>query len=46
MLSDIGYSDTLDIVIFLSFSSFPYLRTPHREFIGYSALMVIVIIWP
>ena len=36
----------LDIVIFLSLGIFPHLRIPHTKFIGYSDIMVIVIIWP
>ena len=43
---DIGYSDILDKVIFLSLDIFPHLRIPHTKFIGYSYIMVIVIIWP
>ena len=38
-------SDILDIVILLSLSIFPHLRIPHTKFIGYSDIMVIVIIW-
>ena len=44
--SNIGYSDILDIVIFLSLGIFLYLRIPHTRFIEYSGIMVIVIIWP
>ena len=44
--SDNGYSDILDIVILLSLSIFPHLHIRHTKFIGYSDIMVIVIIWP
>ena len=43
---DIGYRDILDLVIFLSLGILPHLRIPHTKFIGYSDIMVIVIIWP
>ena len=44
--SDNGYSDILDIVILLSLSIFPHLHIRHTKCIGYSDIMVIVIIWP
>ena len=44
--SDNGYSDILDIVMLLSISIFPHLHIRHTKFIGYSDIMVIVIIWP
>ena len=36
----------MDIVILLSLSIFPHLHIRHTKFIGYSDIMVIVIIWP
>ena len=43
--SDNGYSDILEIVILLSLSIFPHLHIRHTKCIGYSDIMVIVIIW-
>ena len=43
---DIGYSDIVDVVIFLSIGIFPHLRIPPTKFIGYSDIVVIVIICP
>ena len=44
--SDNGYSDILDIVILSSLSIFPHLHIRHTKSIGYSDIIVIVIIWP
>ena len=42
--SDNGYSIILDIVILISPSIFPHLHIRHTKFIGYSDILVIVIL--
>ena len=43
--NDNGYSDILDIVIFLLDDFSPVYSIPHTKFIEYSDILVIVIFW-